>query len=764
MALAPILEAFQWGKGGQRMTPQQIAREQEIAAALGVADTSPVDHWLQGAARLTQAAVGKYRETKANKAEAENATYNQDLIASLFGGSGGVAGAQGAFPVAPAPAGGQTASAPAAMPTSANAQAIRSGLVERGLPEHVADGFLMNFQDESGLNPGINEAAPLVPGSRGGYGLYQLTGPRRRAYEAFAQQRGISPDSVDGQLDFLMTELQGPEAKAAQSIFASQDAGTAAAAIAKDFLRPSQEHLNRRIAKYTSGGGRSYPAEISQSDIAAINSRPRPADASPYSGPGATIAQGDIQAAGAERAAREQAQLDAITPPAMLGMLGGGAQPPAAAAIDQMAGQPVQTASLDPSVGVAQALATPQAAPAMGAPQTVQDMPVANQQIAQALTGSNVNPDIPMMGGGGSVGPVGQMQTANGGINPAIIQALSDPYASQQVKGIAGMLLQNQMQQQAEQNDPMRAMQLEKAQLELEAMRNPQKKPIEVGGVLLDPDTMQPIFDSREGAGGFTLSPGQQRFDAQGRPIAAAQPEPGFRQLSPQEAQQFNLDPSKGWQVGPDNRVYEIGGGGVTVTNNMGEGDKFYEQLDKNNATSFSAMSDAGVSARSKLAQIDRLQGLLANSPQGMGAGFTQMLGEYGLPTQGVGELQAAQALINELVPQQRQPGSGPMSDADLALFKQSLPRIINQPGSNKLILDTMRGISEYQIQMGEIADRVANREMTAAQGRDAIRALSNPLAGFKTTAGDGDSGAVPAGVDPEDWKFMSPEDRRLFQ
>ncbi len=48
--------------------------------------------------------------------------------------------------------------------------------------------FVMNFKDESGLDPGINEANPIVPGSRGGYGLYQLTGPRRKAYEAFAQQ------------------------------------------------------------------------------------------------------------------------------------------------------------------------------------------------------------------------------------------------------------------------------------------------------------------------------------------------------------------------------------------------------------------------------------------------------------------------------------------------------------------------------------------------------------------------------------------------
>ena len=132
----------------------------------------------------------------------------------------------------------------------ATAAEIRDGLIRRGLPAHVADGFVMNMQDESGLNPGINEAAPVVPGSRGGFGLYQLTGPRRTAYEQFASQRGVLPDDVDAQLDFLMEELRGTERRAAESIMATSDAGQAAAAILNDFLRPAEEHRRRREASY----------------------------------------------------------------------------------------------------------------------------------------------------------------------------------------------------------------------------------------------------------------------------------------------------------------------------------------------------------------------------------------------------------------------------------------------------------------------------------------------------------------------------------
>ena len=128
-----------------------------------------------------------------------------------------------------------------------NPQFVRQGLLARGLPAHIADGFVMNIADESGFNAGINEVRPTVPGSRGGFGLYQLTGPRRVAFEEFAAQRGVPASDPDAQLDFLMTELQGPESRAAQSIFSAQDAPSAAVAIARDFLRPAPENLQRRV-------------------------------------------------------------------------------------------------------------------------------------------------------------------------------------------------------------------------------------------------------------------------------------------------------------------------------------------------------------------------------------------------------------------------------------------------------------------------------------------------------------------------------------
>lgn len=108
-------------------------------------------------------------------------------------------------------------------------------------------------------------------------------------------------------------------------------------------------------------------------------------------------------------------------------------------------------------------------------------------------------------------------------------------------------ILQALMGAEIQQNDPLRQQQLAMGEIELENARNPPPaKPIEVGGVLVDPVTFEPVFDSRK-------------------------PDPGYRLMSPEEVQSVpGLDPMKAYQVGPDNKVYEIGGGGTNVSISTG--------------------------------------------------------------------------------------------------------------------------------------------------------------------------------------------------
>jgi hypothetical protein len=128
-----------------------------------------------------------------------------------------------------------------------NPETILGGLVQRGIPLHIAQGMVANMMVESRLDPGINEIAPIVPGSRGGYGLNQWTGPRRRQFEEFAQERGASFDDLNTQLDFTLWELQNTERGAWNALQGADDPVEAARIYSERFLRPGIPHLDRRL-------------------------------------------------------------------------------------------------------------------------------------------------------------------------------------------------------------------------------------------------------------------------------------------------------------------------------------------------------------------------------------------------------------------------------------------------------------------------------------------------------------------------------------
>lgn len=80
---------------------------------------------------------------------------------------------------------------------------VYQALRKRGLSHAHALGMVNNIEHESSFRPSVNEAAPLVPGSAGGYGLFQHTGPRRKALFKFA---GGKAPTWQQQLDFALSE------------------------------------------------------------------------------------------------------------------------------------------------------------------------------------------------------------------------------------------------------------------------------------------------------------------------------------------------------------------------------------------------------------------------------------------------------------------------------------------------------------------------------------------------------------------------------
>jgi hypothetical protein len=181
--------------------------------------------------------------------------------------------------------------------------------------------------------------------------------------------------------------------------------------------------------------------------------------------------------------------------------------------------------------------------------------------------------------------------------------------------------------------------------------------------------------------------------------------------------------------------------GPIAQINVGGEAGAFETAIGKGQAENIMAVSTQGQTARRNRQTLSALQTELAASPSGAEAAVKNVLGNIGVPTEGLSNIQATEALINQLVPAQRPPGSGTMSDRDVALFKSSLPRLINTPEGNRKIISTMLAMNEYLVREGELADAVIDGAITREQYREKIRALNNPLAEFSTGGGGATGG-----------------------
>jgi flagellar protein FlgJ len=163
-------------------------------------------------------------------------------------------------------------------------------------------------------------------------------------------------------------------------------------------------------------------------------------------------------------------------------------------------------------------------------------------------------------------------------------------------------------------------------------------------------------------------------------------------------------------------------------------GDKvspFEKTAQESQAKDFSQIANAGRVATGNLRKVNRLENILGKVETGGAAAFKQFAGNFGIKTEGLDDIQAATAIINRLVPEQRPPGSGEMSDADLDLFKQSLPRIINSPGGNKKIIEGLKEINNYIVKEAKIANDVLSKKITPEEGRNKLLELGNPVQDF---------------------------------
>lgn len=87
---------------------------------------------------------------------------------------------------------------------------VRALMRDLGLTADQAAGLVGNLGYESAGFTKLQEIRPAVAGSRGGTGWSQWTGQRRRNFEFWCLQKGMSPSSDEANYGFLIAELRTP--------------------------------------------------------------------------------------------------------------------------------------------------------------------------------------------------------------------------------------------------------------------------------------------------------------------------------------------------------------------------------------------------------------------------------------------------------------------------------------------------------------------------------------------------------------------------
>jgi hypothetical protein len=166
---------------------------------------------------------------------------NRDQIMRLFSGDG-------TAPASTAGGGGGGGGGDSTTETAddlTRAAAVRDGLIKRGMQPDGATAFAANALHESKANPftGAGDAGAS-------HGIFQWNGDRLAAFKA--ANGGLLPEqtSLDKQLDFVVSELRGPEAVALGRIMGAQGVGDKAGQVSEAYLRPKDTvpEMQRRSA------------------------------------------------------------------------------------------------------------------------------------------------------------------------------------------------------------------------------------------------------------------------------------------------------------------------------------------------------------------------------------------------------------------------------------------------------------------------------------------------------------------------------------
>jgi len=125
----------------------------------------------------------------------------------------------------------------------------------------------------------MQERRPVAPGSRGGLGWFQWTGPRRVQFESWTRARDIDPASYEANVGFLIHEMRRGEARAVQALRAARNLEEATVAFERAYERAGvQAHpqrirwANKALTAFRAKGANPKPLSSSRTAPGAVAS------------------------------------------------------------------------------------------------------------------------------------------------------------------------------------------------------------------------------------------------------------------------------------------------------------------------------------------------------------------------------------------------------------------------------------------------------------------------------------------------------------
>ena len=149
---------------------------------------------------------------------------------------------------------------------------------------------------------------------------------------------------------------------------------------------------------------------------------------------------------------------------------------------------------------------------------------------------------------------------------------------------------------------------------------------------------------------------------------------------------------------------------GVNVEVNTGDKGGTSKAIQDDYDNVFIQSQQDGAALNAQLGDLQQMERLISQAGE-TGAGSGALLGlqkigkRLGINTEGMGTMEAMQALSNKLALGMKKAGTGVMTDRDFQTFLESVPSIGNTAEGNKLILEWTRDSHKRTMKLAEILD-----------------------------------------------------------